>query len=329
MGWNRGRGSATSGVPDVPTYSALLAHVAPVFLILAVGWVLRRVRWLQPESDASMLRLGVYVLYPCLIADTILGNEALRDVRQIMLPIGVGAATVLVGLGVGALVARLLDLTWPQPARTFAFTSGMFNYGFIPIPIIAALFDRATMGVLFTYTLGVEFMLWSAGIALLSGHRGEAWWRSAFNAPVLAIIISTLWNFTAIPLPGFTQKTMHWLGECAFPVQLILTGTALHDAIRRGWPGGLARTVFVGNLVRLVVLPLLMLGGAALLGSSIELQRVAVVQAAMPCAMIPVILARHYHGDVDMAAWIVATTTAIGLFTIPLWLRVGFGWLGI
>ncbi len=312
----------------MPTYATLLGHVAPVFLILLAGWFLRRMRWLAQESDASLLRLGVYVLYPCLIADTILGNAALRDLRHILLPIGLGAGTVILGLAVGALAARLLGLAWPQPARTFAFTTGMFNYGFIPIPIVAALFDRATMGVLFTYTLGVELALWSAGLAVLSGHRGQAWWRAALNAPVLAIIASTLWNFTAIPLPGFAQKTVHWLGECAFPVQLLLTGAALHDAIARGWRADLARSVIAGNFVRLLALPLLMLATVPLLGSSIELQRVAIVQAAMPCAMLPVILARHYDGDVDLAAWIVATTTALGLFTIPLWLRAGFWWLG-
>ncbi len=313
----------------MPTYATLLGHVAPVFLILVVGWALRRMRWLVPESDASLLRLGVYVLYPCLIADTILGNATLRDLRHILLPIGLGAGTVTLGLAVGALAARLLGLAWPQPARTFAFTTGLFNYGFIPIPIVAALFDRATMGVLFTYTLGVEFALWSVGLAVLSGNRGRVWWRSALNAPVLAIIASTLWNFTAIPLPDFAQKTVHWLGECAFPVQLILTGAALHDAIARGWPTGLTRSVLAGNIVRLLALPLLMLAPVPLLAGSVELQRVAIVQAAMPCAMLPVILARHYGGAVDLAAWIVATTTALGLFTIPLWLRAGFWWLGV
>ena len=73
----------------------------------------------------------------------------------------------------------------------------------------------------------------------------------------------------------------------------------------------------------LVVLPLLMLGIAFVVQGT-ELRRVAVVQAAMPCAMLPVILARHYDADVDLAGWTVIVTTAIGLFTIPLWLRLGF-----
>jgi predicted permease len=220
-------------------------------------------------------------------------------------------------------VAGILRLSWPHPARTFAFTTGLFNYGFIPIPLVQALFDRATMGVLFTYTLGVEFALWSVGIALLSGQRGAAGWRAALNAPVLSIIISLAFNLSGISIPKFIHTAMQNLGQCAFPVQLILTGASLADILRRGWQAGLGRNVAASSIVRLGLLPVLMLG-VAFIVPSLELKRVAVLQAAMPCAMLPVILARHYEADVDLAGWTVITTTAIGLFTIPFWLRLGF-----
>jgi predicted permease len=220
-------------------------------------------------------------------------------------------------------------LKWPHPARTFAFTTGIFNYGFIPIPLITALFDRATLGVLFTYALGVEFALWSAGIALLSGQRGRGGWRAALNPPIVAIIVSLALNRVGFdPLP-FARTTLQWLGRCAFPIQLILTGTALADLIRRQSPAVPWRTVVSANVLRMAILPMIMLALALTLGGRTELQRVAAVQAAMPCAMIPVMLAKHYNADSDLAAWIVGSTTIVGLFTIPLWLRVGFWWLGM
>jgi predicted permease len=318
----------------LPGYFDLLGIVAPVFLMLATGWALRRAGWMQPEADPTLLRLGVYVLYPCLIAETILANPALAQLKNVIVPALLGSGTVLSGLGVSAFIARIMGFAWPQPARTFAFTAGMFNYGFIPIPLITAMFpgDRATMGVLFTYTLGVECTLWSAGIALLAGHRSAAWWRAALNPPIVAIIVSLTLNAllssplntTHAAVPKFIHTAMQWLGACAFPMQLVLTGASLADLIRRGWQPAMLRAVFAGNLTRLILLPLLMLAAAVYLATTPELQRVMVIQAAMPCAMLPVILARHYDGDPDLAAWVVCTTTALGLFTIPLWLQVGF-----
>jgi predicted permease len=48
----------------------------------------------------------------------------------------------------------------------------------------------------------------------------------------------------------------------------------------------------------------------------------------MPSAMVPVILARLYGGHPRTAVQIVVGTTAVGILTIPLWLRAGLGWIG-
>jgi predicted permease len=312
------------------SYFDLLGAVAPVFLMLVTGWALRRGGILRPEADATLLQLGVNVLYPCLITDIILGNEALQKLNNILLPTGIGAGTVLAGFAAASAGAWLLGLKWPQPARTFAFAVGLHNYGFIAIPLVQMLFDRATMGVLFTYTLGVELALWSVGIGLLSGARGTQAWRASLTPPVLAIIGSVTVNLTIGSewLPGFGRTAIHWLGVCAFPVQLLITGAALSDMVRRAARGFRWPPVIAANVMRLGLLPILLLAFSLLLGGHPELQRVVIVQASMPSAMIPVILARHYGGDTDLAGWIVASTTALGLFVIPLWLKFGLWWAG-
>jgi hypothetical protein len=60
----------------------------------------------------------------------------------------------------------------------------------------------------------------------------------------------------------------------------------------------------------------------------LDLRRVIVVQAAMPSAVIPVILARHYGVDAPAALRVVLATSAVGLLTIPLWLKIGLLVLG-
>ena len=60
-----------------------------------------------------------------------------------------------------------------------------------------------------------------------------------------------------------------------------------------------------------------------------ELQQIVVVQAAMPTAMLPIILARLHGADSALALGIVITTTAISLLTIPAWLHFGAWWVGI
>jgi len=62
---------------------------------------------------------------------------------------------------------------------------------------------------------------------------------------------------------------------------------------------------------------------------SVELRQVIVVQAAMPCAMFPIILCKLYKGDTAMAVQIVIATTALSLLTIPYWISFGLRIVGL
>jgi hypothetical protein len=59
------------------------------------------------------------------------------------------------------------------------------------------------------------------------------------------------------------------------------------------------------------------------------LKQVIVVQAAMPAAMLPIVIARHYGGDANTALKIALSTSLIGIVTIPFWLRLGLQWVGL
>lgn len=310
------------------TYSTLFAAVAPVFIVLACGFSLRRLGKIRQEADSSFLTLAVNFLYPCLIADTVLGNPALREARNIAVAPIVGLALLLLCFAIAALAAWMLRLKWPHPARTFAFTAAIPNWGYLPIPLVQQLFGTETTGVLFIHNIGLEIGLWSAGVWLLSG---EGSLRRILNVPFFAILSALVLNLLHAGdwLPRVVLDSLHFLGQAAIPLSLILTGATLADAISLPGTGRHISVTLAGCIVRLAVLPLLFLVAARWLPCSLDLKRVLVVQAAMPCAMVPVLLSRFYRADIGTAAQIVIASTVIGLLTIPLWLRVGFAFVGL
>ena len=108
---------------------------------------------------------------------------------------------------------------------------------------------------------------------------------------------------------------------------LLLTGATFADQMgslstERPW-----RTDAASILLRLALLPALMLLLARWTPCPAELRRVMLVQAAMPCAVIPVLLSRHYGGQPGLAMRIVLVTSALGFFTIPFWLQKGAQWI--
>ncbi len=313
-------------------YLPLLLAVAPVFAIIGVGWGIRRIGWLTEEADASLLRVVVNLLYPCLILDTILGNRALAEAGNILLAPAVGFVTVAVGYALSYVAAPFFGVREMRARRTFAFTTGIYNYGYIPLPLIQTLFDHGdqrTSAVLFIHNLGVETALWTLGIMLISGASPRRAWTHVFNAPVITILVAVALHFAGAKtwLPNFALEAVHKLGAAAIPLGLVLTGATFADQMKDLNFKRSAGDSFGACLLRLGVLPLLMLALARWLPCPVELKQVILVQAAMPCAVIPVILAKHYGGDPAMALRIILVTSALGLLTIPLWLQLGLRWI--
>ena len=54
-------------------------------------------------------------------------------------------------------------------------------------------------------------------------------------------------------------------------------------------------------LLRLFILPAIIILIALLLPLSTELEKVIIVQAAMPCAVFPIVLAQHFGGSSDQS----------------------------
>ena len=101
------------------------------------------------------------------------------------------------------------------------------------------------------------------------------------------------------------------------PAQLLLVGAAISDLISKGnWLKPYSRPL-VACVVRLAILPFAFIGFAYFLPIGLELKRVLAVQSAMPCALFPIVLARHHGGHVATAVQVIIATTLISIFTIP------------
>lgn len=312
-------------------FSTVLGAVLPIFGLMVVGLGLRKFNWLTEDADNSLLRVNVNVLLPCLIFDSALGNPALSQIGNLLLAPAFGYGTVVLGIGL-TLTSRALHGLRERPAvRTFAVCVGIYNYGYIPLPLVLLLFDKATTGVLFLVMMGVETALWTLGVWTLTGGSLGQSWRRILNAPLVAIVLALVLNAIGLNahLPNPMLTGVHWLGQCAIPMALLLIGAIVADHLhefhsKSGW-----RVIGAAVLLRIGVLPALFLLVAKFLPASVELKRVMVIEAAMPAAVFPIVMARHYQGEPATAMRVVIGTSVVGLLTIPLWIRFGLKFVGL
>jgi predicted permease len=313
----------------VKEFLIVLGAVLPVFCIAGLVVGLRKLDWLTEEADQSMLRVTVNLLIPSLILDSILGNQALARSENVFLPPVIGVTTVVLGIGLGLLFRRLAGLTDKTRGRTFALSIGIYNYGYVPIPLAAMLFDRETLGVLFVHNVGVETAFWTLGLWMLRRGMGGSGWRQVLSPPVVAIAVALVLNAAEGDqwLPAFVLTAAEMLGQCAIPMGLILVGATMADYLHQFHGEKSVRTMSMACLLRLGLLPVLFLLLAWVVPGSVELKRVMVLQAAMPTAVFSILISKHYGGDPNIALRVVMATSVVALITIPIWLRVGMTWI--
>lgn len=311
--------------------ATVLSAVIPVFTIAAVGLVIRKLNWLTEEADQSLVRVTVNLLMPCLILDSALGNPALAQFGNLLLAPALGIATVAIGIVLAYYARPLHGISDGRQRRTYAVAVGMHNYGYVPLPLALLLFDKQTAGVLFLHVVGVEVAMWTMGVLVISGSSSRFDWRKIMNGPLIAIVLALVLNALGLNsrIPGVVNTAMHWLGQCSIPMALILIGAIMADHLKEfhsahGW-----RVISTSVVLRLGVLPLLFLLAARYLPTTLELKRVLVLEAAMPAAVFPIVLSKHYGGDPPTAMRVVLGTTVVGLITIPLWIRFGMKFVGL
>jgi predicted permease len=313
------------------SYGQLFLTILPVFAMIALGVGLRRSQLISETAETSLFNLVVMVMTPCLIFESVATNPALHQPNNLLLPPLLGFGLTLLSMAIGWYVARGLGLTIGHGLRTFALAVGLTNYGYLPLPLMDAMFGPESRAVLLVHNVGLEAAIWTGGILVVSGLSPLAGWRKLINAPVIALLLAVAANLSGVAahFPPILMNFVHTLAVCAIPLGLIMTGVSLQPHLADPKQLVNPRVTLIAWLLRLGVLPLLLLAAARWLPCSLELKRVLVVQAAMPSAVVSVIIARVYGGQPLVAVQITLGTTALALFTIPFWLRFGLAFAGL
>lgn len=318
---------------NVALHSLLAA--LPVFVFFLIGYVLRRRGVVKPQDDGVMMSLAVDVAYPCMVFYNIMrtmvvdADPTVSSFGFSLSAIGCGFLEMLLGVAAAYVVAVLLRLKVGTGLRTFSVTSGMQNYAFFVIPVVQMLFpgaDDPTLGVLFVHNMGCEIFVWSAAAFLIGG--GSLPLKSLLRGPLIAMVGSLLLAWSGlgqyVALPP-VMKTAEMLGAVATPLCLIIFGCSLYDlSLNFRWQ---PRLLISGLAARLVLAPALILLAAWLLPVDPLIKRIMVIQSAIPCAVIAVVLAKRFGGKPELATQILLSTTVCSFLTLPIWLTLGSLWV--
>jgi malate permease and related proteins len=161
------------------SYGQLFLVILPVFAMIGIGAALRHWRLITEEGENSLFNLVVKVTTPCLIFESVAGNPALREPGNLVFPPLAGFGLTLLSMALGWYSARALGLTIGHGLRTFALAAGLTNYGYLPLPLMDAMFGPESRAVL----LVRASRRWRAGASCSTCRCSPSWRRCCAISP--------------------------------------------------------------------------------------------------------------------------------------------------
>lgn len=308
----------------------VLVKLLAIIIAVALGWVAGRMRWLGDNDPARTLsNAAFYIFVPALLFRTIVRLD-FASMPWVTL-LGYFAPTVTMVLAV-YVWQRLLRHTQPARPATRAITVGFGNSVQIGIPVSAAFFGEAGLGIHVTLVSLQALVLLTVTTTLVeldlaraaAGHKLFATLKTTLrntviHPVVLPVVAGMAWNATGLGLTPVVDEALQMLGTGVVPLCLVLIGMSLaYYGLGTSLRGALAMSV-----LKLFGLPALVLvvahWGFGLSGLPLN---VVVMAAALPVGSNALIFAQRYRTlEAETTAAIVMSTFAFVL-TAPLWLQV-------
>jgi len=303
--------------------STLLNVVAPIFVLIAIGYVSARRRWISEEGLRGMTDFVFHLAMPSLL------------LASATLPHPNGGATAVAFFG-GSLATYALALPLSRLALrmplgeggAFALNAAFGNTAMIGVPLVIAAYGQAGLVQLLAIVGLHSLILLPLGTVVGEiAHNARAPIAGILKATLLSvlknpIVMAVLLGFiiyqSGWELPAVVRRFLDMTGMAGPPVALFCLGASLtaFDA-RRDWPSALLCTA-----LKLLLMPALVW----LLGRAIGLPplplAVAVLAAGMPTGANAFFLARRYAAGADRSGATVLLSTILSVLTLAVLLAV-------
>lgn len=299
---------------------AISASLGPVFLLILLGALLRRIGFPGDGFWPGAERLIYYVLFPALLihklATAEVGATPLFPILAVLMGMLAGGTLILVLAH--HLVAR------DGPAFTSVYQGSIRFNTYIGLAAVDALYGDTGLviaAIALALLIPVINLLCVSAFHLLLHRAGiKALIRSLLRNPlILGCLIGIALNRTGIGLPDWSESTLRLLGSAALPMGLLAVGVALNLRAL----DGTGRELLAATLMRFVTMPLLVLLALQLVSMPQQTAEVLLLFSTLPTATASFILARQLGGDATLMANIVTLQTLAAFFAIPIWVLAG------
>jgi hypothetical protein len=303
----------------------MISVITQMAALILCGLLWRQFRpgGLDGDATRKVLTSAVYYLFlPALVLKVLWGA-----------PLGMSSVAIALVAAAGVFFSMLASWTLCRSCGHENRVTGAVilaaafpNATYMGLPVLKSIFGEAGGSIAIQYDLFACTPLLLTVGSLVSRHFGHAEHRGniltelLFVPPLWAAVLAVILNVLEVPFPAWLDGWLGMLGATVVPLMLFGLGLGLRLDT---WRPSFIPVLIPIILLQLMVTPVLVW----FLGRSLGLEGMhltgVVLEAAMPSMVLGIVFCDRYRLDTGLYAAAVTVTTALSLFTLPLW----FDWL--
>ena len=298
----------------------VIAALLPVFLLIVLGFILKRSLLRLETQWHGLERLTYYVLFPVLLVQTLVK----ADLSNVPVA-GVGGALLLSALLMSLLCLGLRPLlarcAVDGPAFTSIFQGATRWQTYVALSVSGNLYGDTGLALASVAMVAIIPLVNVFSVAVVAHYAASE--KQSVRAVAMTVVRNPLiWacaiglalNVLHVPLPRIWHEVADALGRSSLAIGLLVTGAGLQLAGM--FRPSLAASVAV--FLKLVLMPVLAIALAIWFGVTGSSLAIVAACAAVPTSASAYVLARQMGGDAPLLAQIITLQTILAAITMPI-----------
>ena len=295
----------------------------PIFLIILLGYILRRIGFLTDEFVRVANKYVFIVALPVMLFRDIAGSDVRKDMNVKFFLFCMIVTIIMFFLVWGIAKLALKDKTM---VGAFAQAGARGSAAILGVAFVENICGNSGMAPLMIVSAVPMYNIISV-IALTFGgndrQRGTAGIKKAFvnilkNPIIIGILLGVPFSVFDIPIPAIPTRTISYIAQTATPIALIAIGAGFdsQQALTRLKPS------LVATVIKLVILPVIFLPVAIGMGFGPSEIVAILIMVGAPATVSGYIMAKNMDNDYVLSSNIIVLSTLLSSVTLTLWVFV-------
>ena len=296
----------------------VLNKIISLFLIILIGVYGTKKNIINEEVNKGLRRILLEITLPLLVINSFSFDFAEGMGKNVF----ISFIYSIVFIAIGGIISYILLIPMKGEKKKILHFANIFsNCGFIGFPIINSLYGAE--GVVYTSIFNMIFtiVIWTYGVMIFSDKISKENIKKVLvNPAIIAVYIGIPMMLFKIKLPSAILDTTKIVGDMTAPISMIIVGSILSkinikDVFKEV-------SVYYGALIKLVLIPLGLIGIKAVLKDNSNIINTIIIIQAMPAAAMTSIFAADFNKEKEYSAIVVFITTLLSIVTIPIIARI-------